>query len=174
MISAIIPYVLTLIGIVIDTAHNFPAMAAFLTVVGVIWTAIRSLVKRYKWKGFLLALGGHGLIWLLFRGFPNVGIGLVSTLIGILVSIMIIAFAWVYILGPMFSSSNGKSSSSAASNRLPDIIYDDNNQQWYCSQRYKDGTYDFRSQDGSRTIRIYHAEISGSGANTSEGYFHWY
>lgn len=171
MISAIVPYVLTLIGIVIDSVHNFPAMAIFLTVVGVAWTGIRCLVKKYAKKGLALALGGHGLIWILFRVFPNVGVGLVSTLIGILVSIMILAFAWVYVLSPMFSDS--KSSNTGRVKGMPDIIYDGNNEQWICSNRYSDGTYDYRNKDG-RTIRIYHAEISASGANTSEGYFHWY
>jgi hypothetical protein len=169
MISAIIPYVLTIIGIVIDDAHNFPAMATLLTVVGVIWTVIRSLAKRYDKKGMLLAVGGHGLIWLLLRVFPNFGAKVIGTSIGILVSILIVAFVWAYFSG---SISTGKS--TKASNRLPDIIYDSNNEQWICSMRYKDGTYDYRSQDGSRSIRIYHAEISGTGANTSEGYFHWY
>lgn len=171
MISAIIPYVLTLIGIVIDSVHNFPAMAVVLTVVGVIWTGIHCLAKRYEKKGLILALGGHGLVWLLFRVFPNVGVGLVSTLIGILVSIMIIAVVWIEVLSPMFSDS--KSSNSRRVSGMPDIIYDDSNEQWICSNRYSDGTYDYRNKDG-RTIRIYHAEITASGANTSEGYFHWY
>ena len=169
MISAIIPYVLTIIGIVIDDAHNFPAMAIILTVVGVIWTAIRSRAKSYDKKGMLLAVGGHGLIWLLFRVFPNFGAKVIGTSIGILVSILIVAFVWAYFIGP---SSTGSRSKAPA--RLPDIIYDSNNEQWICSMRYKDGTYDYRSQDGSRSVRIYHAEISGTGANTSEGYFHWY
>ena len=174
MISVITPYVLTLIGIVIDSVHNFPEMAGFLTVVGVLWTLIRCLIKKIKGKGMLLSVGGHGFIWLLFGVFPSMGMKLVSTLIGILVSILILALAWVYVLSPMFSSSDGKSSNSGRVKGMPDIIYDSNNDQWICSQRYSDGTYDYRSADGSRTIRIYHAEISGSGANTSEGYFHWY
>lgn len=171
MISAIIPYVLTLIGIVIDSVHNFPGMAITLTVVGVVWTGIRGLAKRYEKKGLILSLAGHGLIWLLFRVFPKVGVGIVSTLIQILVSIMILAAAWIYVLSPMFSDS--KSSGSRKVSGMPDIIYDSNNEQWICSNRYSDGTYDYRNGNG-RTIRIYHAEISGSGANTSEGYFHWY
>lgn len=172
MISAIIPYVLTLIGIVIDNVHNFPAMATFLTVVGVAWTGIRGLIKKYEKKGLILALAGHGLIWLLFKVFPNVGVGLVSVVIQILVSILILAVVWIYVLSPTLSDS--KSSNSGKVRGMPNIIYDDNNEQWICSNRYSDGTYDYRSKDGKSTIRIYHAEISGSGANTSEGYFHWY
>ncbi len=169
MISAIIPYVLTILGIVIDDAHNFPAMAVVLTVVGVIWTGIRGLSKKYQMKGMLLAVGGHGLIWLLFRVFPNFGARIIGTVIGLLVAILIVAVVWYY-----FSGSTSTGNRTKNSRRLPDIIYDNNNEQWFCSARYSDGTYDYRSKDGSRTIRIYHAEISGSGANTSEGYFHWY
>jgi hypothetical protein len=174
MISLITPYVLTLIGIVINSVHDFPAMAVVLTVVGVLWTSLRCLLHKMQGKEFLIYVGGHGLIWLLFDVFPGMGMKLVSTLLGILVSIVIIAVAWIYVLSPMFSNSDGKRSNSSRSNVLPDVIYDSNNNQWFCSQRYSGGVYDYRSADGSRTIRIYHAEISGSGANTSEGYFHWY
>lgn len=57
--------------------------------------------------------------------------------------------------------------------RLPTIIYDDQNRAWYKQYMAGDSAVYQEKESGER-VTIYSGEISGSGANTSAGYFHWY
>lgn len=67
----------------------------------------------------------------------------------------------------------GESGSESARDlsRLPNIMYDSSNNRWQKGwTSYDHVTY--RNDDGEE-ITIWHAEISGNGALTSEGHFHW-
>ena len=55
---------------------------------------------------------------------------------------------------------------------LPSIIYDDTNRMW--KRRYAAGDYVIYYNDDGGEIYIRNAHISGSGATTNMGNFHWY
>ena len=67
----------------------------------------------------------------------------------------------------------GESGSESARDlsRLPNIMYDSSNNRWQKGwTSYDHVTY---RNDGGEEVTIWHAEISGHGALTSEGNFHW-
>ena len=57
-------------------------------------------------------------------------------------------------------------------NALPDTIYDERNNAWESLGVFGDHA-EYQSNDGRR-VSIYHANISGSNANTNAGNFHWW
>ena len=65
MVSLIIPYFLTWIGIIIGSVHDFTAMAVFVTVSGAVWTAIACTVKDFSRRGLLIAEAVHAVIWII-------------------------------------------------------------------------------------------------------------
>ena len=71
MISLIVPYFLTFLGLMVDSAHDFPAFAVVFTVAGVLWTAGRGLAKESGGKVIALTVALHGVIWLLFKFKPE-------------------------------------------------------------------------------------------------------
>ena len=80
MVSLIVPYFLTFLGLMVDSAHDFPAFAVVFTAAGVLWTAGRGLAKESGGKAIALMVAGHGVIWLLFKFKPEmlgaaIGIG---------------------------------------------------------------------------------------------------
>lgn len=56
--------------------------------------------------------------------------------------------------------------------KLPNIIYDESNNQWQLQQRNSDSV--MYHNDAGQVVTIYSGQISGSGAVTSAGNFHWY
>lgn len=173
MISLIVPYILTLMGLITDAVHDFPEFAIFLTVIGVIWTGLRSILHGYGIKGILAFEGGHAVVWILCKVFPMLFAKLMGLLGGALAVIVLLVMAYFY-----FEDEGSSTGSSPATNTrsgavsMPHIIYDSSNNRWQCVGRFGSES-EYRSDDG-RTVRIYHADVSGSGANTSAGYFHWY
>lgn len=71
------------------------------------------------------------------------------------------------------TGSDAVSDASSEPARLPTIIYDDQNCAWYKQYMAGDAAVYQKKESGER-VTIYSAEISGSGANTDAGYFHWY
>ena len=66
----------------------------------------------------------------------------------------------------------GGSENSYDLSRMPNIIYDSSNNRWQKGwTSYDHVTY---RNDGGEEVTIWHAEISGNGAQTSAGHFHWY
>lgn len=57
-------------------------------------------------------------------------------------------------------------------NRLPIFIFDDQHHTW--KKRGVYGDHAIYDNDDGREVFIYHANISGTSANTSAGTFHWY
>lgn len=179
MISTIVPYVLTFMGLIIDGVHDFLGMAIFLTVIGVIWTGIAGLVKDYSKKGILIAEGVHGVIWIMCKFFPMFGAKLLGGITGLLIGAVVLIFAYIYILEPMFSGNHDSGDSpweqepSGGNGQMPNIIYDSNNREWHCLNRFANGEAEYHDKSGN-TIHIYHSNVEGNSAATSEGVFHWY
>ena len=59
MFSIVMPYALTLIGVLVGDGNDFMAFAVFFTVIGVVWTFIAATVKEFRGKG----LGTQALEW---------------------------------------------------------------------------------------------------------------
>lgn len=173
MISLIIPYILTFMGLITDSVHNFPEFAIFLAIIGVVWTGIWAFLHNYGIKGVLAFESGHAIVWILCRVFPMLFAKLMGFLGGALAVIVLLVAAYFYFgdEGSSAGSSPSRSTRSGAVS-MPHIIYDSSDSRWQCVGRFGDES-EYRSDDG-RTVRIYHADVSGNGANTSEGYFHWY
>lgn len=56
--------------------------------------------------------------------------------------------------------------------KLPNIIYDESNNRWQLQQHNGDSV--IYHNDAGQEVTIYFGQISGSGAVTSAGNFHWY
>lgn len=179
MISTIVPYVLTLMGLIIDGVHDFLGMAILLTVIGIIWTGIGGLMKDYSRKGLLISEGVHGIIWIVCKFFPMFGAKLLGGVFGLLIGAVVLIFAYIYILDPLFSGNRDSGDSaweqepSGENGQMPNIIYDSNNQEWHCLNRFGNGEAEYRDKSGN-TVRIYHSNVDGNSAQTSAGWFHWY
>jgi hypothetical protein len=175
MISLIVPYVLTLMGVIFKTVHDFTGMAVLLTVIGVVWTGIGGLVKGYSKKALLISEAVHALIWIGLVYFPGLIGNLLGGLIGLLVAIVIAVLAYIYIIDPIFSSGGKETAEAAAPETaefIPNIIYDEGNNRWQCQGVYGDHAVYY--DDNGKQITIYHGAISGTQAVTNEGTFHWY
>ena len=107
MVSLIIPYFLTWIGIIIGSVHDFTAMAVFLTVIGAVWTAIACTVKDFSRRGLLIAEAVHAVIWIICKFFPMFGAKLLGGAVGLAVSVVILALVYVYFFAP--SDGDGRS-----------------------------------------------------------------
>ena len=86
------------------------------------------------------------------------------------------AFVWrlaaAVLLHLPMSSGEVSGSGGSGVNALPDTIYDERNNAWESLGVF--GVHaEYQSNDGRR-VSIYHANISGSNANTNAGNFHWW
>lgn len=85
-------------------------------------------------------------------------------------------FCWRLIGSIVFHTpmSNGSEETSDEFdlNQLPNIIYDDTNNRWQLQQRNGDSVV--YHNDSGQMVTIYSGQISGSGAVTSAGNFHWH
>lgn len=177
MISLGIPYMLTFIGIIIGGVHDFMGMAVFLTVIGVLWTAIACAVKKYSRQGFLIAEAVHAVIWIICKFFPMFGAKLLGGAVGLAVAIVLILLVYAYFFAPSDDDgerhANGKKLTPA--HRLPKRIYDDGNNPWECTWRSNTSQEaDYINKNTGETIRIYHYSISGNSAQTDKGTFRWH
>lgn len=170
MISFVIPYFLTFLGLVIDGAHHFLAMAIILTVIGVIWTGIACMTRDYSNKGIAIAEGVHAVIWLMFKVFPAFGAKLLGGFIGLVIAALIILLFVVFVMGG--GDEEKKTSGGGGTPSMPNIIYDDNNNRWQLSHRNGGGESVYHN-DAGQEVHIYHQNVSGTNANTSAGNFHW-
>lgn len=182
MISLIVPYFLTFLGLMVDSAHDFPAFAVVLTAAGVIWTAGRGLAKESGGKVIALTVAIHGVIWLLFRFKPEMLGAAIGIVIGLVFAVPVALIGWSVIIKPLFfggssdvPSFGGEAEDTARQSRgtLPNIIFDGGNNRWQLLHRNGDGSAVYYSDDG-REVLIHLNYVSGTTANTSEGTFHWY
>ncbi|MDE5696138.1 MAG: hypothetical protein K2I96_01810 [Lachnospiraceae bacterium] len=85
-------------------------------------------------------------------------------------------FCWRLIGSIVFhtpmSDGSEESSDEFDMNKLPNIIYDDANNRWQLQHRNGDSVV--YHNDAGQMVTIYAGQISGSGAVTSAGNFHWY
>ena len=183
MVSLIVPYCLTFLGLMVDSVHDFPAFAVVFTVAGVIWTAGRGLVKESGGKVIALTVAIHGVIWLLFKFKPEILGAAIGLVIGLVVAVPVALIGWSVIIRPLFfgdpsaavPSFRGGAEDGAPQGRgsLPNIIFDDSNDRWQLRHRNGDGSAVYYSDDG-REVLIHLNYVSGTIANTGEGTFHWY
>ena len=182
MVSLIVPYCLTFLGLMVDSVHDFPAFAVVFTVAGVIWTAGRGLVKESGGKVIALTVAIHGVIWLLFKFKPEILGAAIGLVIGLVVAVPVAILGWCVIIRPLFfgdTSSTptfrGEAAEMSRQSRdtLPNIIFDDANDRWRLRHRNGDGSAIYYSDDG-REVLIHLNYVSGTTANTGEGAFHWY
>ena len=175
MVSLIVPYFLTFLGLMTGSAQDFPAFAVFLTFIGVVWTLVRGLAKHSGFKIILLQEAIHAALWLLFNFSPELlgkAIGLVIALpIAILVGVVGLSFFRGLSADDSAPAMPRQEDDRTPLQRVPNIIYDGSNSRWQLVNRgYDTATYE--SDDG-RQVVLRHAEMGRSGANTNEGYFHW-
>lgn len=175
MVSIVMPYALTLIGVLVGDGNDFMAFAVFFTVIGVVWTFIAATVKEFRGKGLLALEAGHAVIWLLFNFSPELlgkAIGLVIALpIAILVGVVGLSFFRGLRADDSAPAMPRQEDDRTPLQRVPNIIYDGGNGRWQLVNRGFD-TATYESDDG-RQVVLRHAEMGRSGANTNEGYFHW-
>ena len=175
MISIVMPYVMTLIGVLVGDGNDFLAFAVFFTGIGVVWTFIGAARKEFRGKGLLALEAGHGVIWLLFNFSPE----LLGKAIGLVIALPVAAA--VVLVGLNFVRELNEGSPApdlppqqddrTPLQRVPNIIFDGSNARWQLVNRgYDTATYE--SDDGRKVV-LRHAEMGRSGANTNEGYFHW-
>lgn len=182
MVSLIVPYFLTFLGLMVDSAHDFPAFAVVFTVAGVIWTAGRGLVKESGGKVIAFTVAIHGVIWLLFKFKPEMLGAAIGIVIGLVFAVPVALIGWSVIIQPLFFGGEspvpafrGETDDQAPQGRgtLPNIIFDDGNNRWQLRYRNGDGSAIYYNDDG-REVLIHLNYISGTTANTGEGTFHWY
>lgn len=181
MVSLLIPYFLTFLGLMTGGAHDFAAFAVFLTFIGVVWTLVRGLVKHTEGKILAVQLAIHGVLWLLFRFSPEMLGKAIGLVIGLAVAVPLAIVAYVYFIGPLFSGTLGgdaapgrESAAQQGGAVLPQYIYDDSNSRWTLVHRNGLGECLYRCEADGREAYIHHASVSGKFANTSAGSFHWY
>lgn len=114
MVSLIVPYFLTFLGLMTGSAQDFPAFAVFLTFIGVVWTLVRGLAKHSGFKIILLQEAIHAALWLLFNFSPELLGKAIGLVIGLAVAIPLAVVAYVYFIGPLFSGTLGSDSRAAA------------------------------------------------------------
>ena len=181
MVSLIVPYFLTFLGLMVDSAHDFPAFAVVFTVAGVLWTAGRGLAKESGGKVIALTVALHGVIWLLFKFKPEMLGAAIGIVIGLAFAVPVALIGWSVVIRPLFFGGSsapafrGGAEDAAPGGRgtLPNIIYDDSNARWQLRRRNGDGSAVYYSDDG-REVLIHLNYVSGTTANTGEGTFHWY
>lgn len=173
MVSLIIPYFLTWIGIIIGGVHDFTAMAVFLTVIGMVWTAITCTVKDFSKQGLLIAEAVHAVIWIVCKFFPMFGAKLLGGAVGLAVSVVILALIYVYFIAPS-DTGHSQERQQDRMHQLPNRIYDDSRIPWECTWRSKTSQEaDYVNKKTGETMRIYHYNISGNSAQTDKGTFRW-
>ena len=173
MVSLIIPYFLTWIGIIIGSVHDFMAMAVFLTVIGAVWTAIACTVKDFSRRGLLIVEAVHAVIWIICKFFPMFGAKLLGGAVGLAVSVVILALVYVYFFAPS-DEEHPQERRQEGRKQLPNRIYDDSNTPWECTWRSSTSQEtDYVNKKTGETIRIYHYSISGKAAQTDKGTFRW-
>lgn len=181
MVSLIVPYFLTFLGLMVDSAHDFPAFAVVFTAAGVLWTAGRGLVKESGGKVIAFTVALHGAIWLLFKFKPEMLGAAIGIVIGLAFAAPVALIGWNVVIRPLFfggssaSAFRGGAEDAGPRDRgtLPNIIFDDANARWQLRHRNGDGSAVYYSDDG-REVLIHLNYVSGTTANTGEGTFHWY
>lgn len=173
MVSLLIPYFLTWIGIIIGSVHDFTAMAVFLTVIGVVWTAIACTAKGFSGRGILIAEAVHAVIWIVCKFFPMLGAKILGGAVGLGIAIFIVALVYVYFFAPSEDKAS-QGGQKERNERLPNRIYDDSNTPWECTWRSSTSQEtDYVNQKTGETMRIYHYRISKDSAQTDKGTFRW-
>lgn len=191
----ILPYLLSLAGMLLRQSYLHRAgpdgngamlctvAAVVLTAVGVKMTYTR-LGGRYADRGqLLLALLAHAAVWLagLFAYgavtwlLDKIGavVYFVATVIGLLIGIQVMGGGFGGIGGGRAGGGSEAAGEPASGiGGLPTIIYDSNNDRWQC--RYRSGDHAVYFHADGREVTLYHADVSGTSANTSAGSFHWY
>lgn len=173
MISLIIPYLLTWIGIIIGGVHDFAAMAVFLTVIGVIWTAVACTVKGFSKRTLLIAEAVHAVIWIICKFFPMFGAKLLGGAVGLAVAVVILILVYIYFIAPS-NDVHLQERRPERAQQLPNRIYDDSRTPWECTWRSTTSQEaDYVNKETGETMRIYHYSISGNSARTDRGTFRW-
>lgn len=150
----------------------FTGLAVILTVIGV----LKTLIKGEGTAGKLGGVAVHGAIWL-------VGTVLLRIIVPIVIVVVLAFIVLQFVLkidvlsmiGRLFEGAAAASEKQAGEDplqALPAIIYDSENVQ-YMKQGYYGDHVEYAA-DGGRTLTIYHADISGSSAQTNAGTIHWY
>ena len=183
MVSLIIPYFLTFLGLITGSAHDFSAFAVFLTFIGVVWTLIRGLVKHSGLKLIVVQEAIHAVLWLMFNFSPELLGKAIGLVIGLAIAIPLAIVAYVYFIGPLFSGTLGKDDPApdwenpireGGTELLPQYIYDGDNNRWTMVYRNDNGDCRYRCEADNREVYLTHAEVRGTHAQTGEGHFHWY
>ena len=183
MVSLIVPYFLTFLGLMTGSAQDFPAFAVFLTFIGVVWTLVRGLAKHSGFKVILLQEAIHAALWLLVNFRPELLGKAIGLVIGLAVAIPLAVVAYVYFIGPLFSGTLGdgdrapagaEPAAAGGAELLPQYIYDGDNNRWTMVYRNDNGECRYRCEADNREVYLHHASVSGKSAQTSEGHFHWY
>lgn len=171
MISLLVPYFLTFIGIIISGVHDFPAMAIFLTAIGVLWTFIGGKMKGYDGKGILIAEAIHAVIWIVCKFFPMFGAKLLGGAIGLAISIVILAVVVSFFWG---GSEGGEihGQTSAGTGEYPNVIYDEYNRAWQKMHDNGRGEASFQSDSGE-SVYFYPSNRYGNSAAAGGKKFHW-
>ena len=173
MVSLIIPYLLTWIGIIIGGVHDFTAMAVFLTVIGVIWTAIACTVKGFSKRTLLIAEAVHAVIWIICKFFPMFGAKLLGGAVGLAVAVVILILVYVYFIAPS-DDARPQKRQPERTRQLPNRIYDDSRTPWECVWRSKTSQEtDYVNKKTGETMRIYHYIMNENSAQTDRGTFRW-
>ena len=107
MVSLIVPYFLTFLGLMVDSAHDFPAFAVVFTAAGVLWTAGRGLAKESGGKAIALMVAGHGVIWLLFKFKPEMLGAAIGIAIGLAFAVPVALIGWSVVIRPLFFGLEG-------------------------------------------------------------------
>ena len=87
IMSLIIAYALTIVGLIFAGVHDFAGMGIFLTAIGVVITLVHGLRAKYKPVALIAALAVHAALWIV----PNFSPELVGKLIGAAIGIPIAA-----------------------------------------------------------------------------------
>lgn len=176
MISLIAPYFVTLLGVIVGGAWDFPAFAYLFLAVGVLWTLGRGLVAHSDKRTLIITLAIHAVIYLVYNFKPEMIGAAIGIVIGLAVAIpLAVVFFQHFAANFSIGGSRSGGSESAGENRrvrMPNIIYDEGNNRWQLSRDMGDH-FDYYDDNG-REVSIWVNSISGTSANTSEGTFHWY
>ena len=87
MISLIAPYFVTLLGVIVGGAWDFPAFAYLFLAVGVLWTLGRGLVAHSDKRTLIITLAIHAVIYLVYNFKPEMIGAAIGIVIGLPVAI---------------------------------------------------------------------------------------
>ena len=134
MISLIAPYFVTLLGVIVGGAWDFPAFAYLFLAVGVLWTLGRGLVAHSDKRTLIITLAIHAVIYLVYNFKPEMIGAAIGIVIGLAVAIpLAVVFFQHFAANFSIGGSRSGGSESAGENRrvrMPNIIYDECNNRW--------------------------------------------